>query len=557
MSWIPINEVPIYTPQRRRRLVVIGAGLAGLMIAHKVQHEFRVEDSIDLVIYEKNEDVGGTWYETRYLGAGLDVPSHVYTFRFAPNPNWSKFHVEREEVWNYIRETTTKFELDKHVEFKRKVVAAEWNGELGKWRVTTENTATREQSQELADIVVDCSGLLNKWRWPEIAGRENFKGHMVHSARWDEKHSYAGENVCIIGNGASGIQLLPQLVEATGGNKTVVNLIRNPTWILENFGLEFTPDGHNFTFSEEEKQKFRDQPQVHRQYRHDLELSSNKRFPGLHKDSPEQEALRIKVTESMKQRLGYDESLIAKLIPNYHVGCRKATPGMGYLECFASGRADVVIGRIARFTETGIVLEDGQELDFDAIICATGFDTSFDPTWKLTGLDGVELAGLWKEYGGAYAYFGVVLPQMPNYFIVNGPNAAAGHALILTGMATAVDYIFEWVLKLSRESIRSMVVKEKAIHDYNVYTQEFLKRMVWSDGGCGSWYKAGGAEGRVSALYGGSMLHYMEMMSKIRGEDFELEYDSANMFGFLGNGYSTLEARIRDEPDVDLAYYVR
>lgn len=280
-----------------------------------------------------------------------------------------------------------------------------------------------------------------------------------------------------------------------------------------------------------------------------METATNKRFPSLHKGSAEQKAFVEYVTGNMRRRLGNNPELIEKLIPKYDIGCRKATPGDGYLECFANKLADPIISGIKKFTETGIEFDDGAVLEVDSIVCATGFDTSFMPKWDLSGRNGARLEKIWKD--APYAYFSTALPEMPNYFMVNGPNSASGHALILTGMATVTDYISKWLMKMSQEGIKSIVVKKKAIDDYNTYTQEFLKRMVWS-GGCASWYKAGADPTKVTALYGGSMLQFKQIMSTLRPEDFEIEYLSANMFRFMGNGYCDIEVN-----GGDLAYYLK
>ncbi|KAK7208013.1 hypothetical protein BZA70DRAFT_272723 [Myxozyma melibiosi] len=543
-NWVPVFEEILYTPQRKLRIVCAGAGFSGLMLAHKIQHELKAEEFMDLQIYEKNAGIGGTWYETRYMGAALDVPAHMYTFQFEPYTEWSHFHVYRDEVLEYMNRTTKKYNLDKHVAFESRITSAHWSDEKAKWLIEVEK-ADRTIIKDEADVFVDCSGLLNKWRWPNVPGLQDFKGHIVHSANWDEDHDYEGERVAIIGNGASGIQILPQMVKKA---KYTANIIRSPTWIMSNFGAEFTPDGKNFKFTEEQKTEFRTKPETHRKFRHEMETATNKRFPSLHKDSKEQKAFVEYVTKNMHRRLGGDPELIEKLVPKYDIGCRKATPGDNYLECFANKLADPIIGGIKRFTETGIELDDGRRYEFDAIVCATGFDTSFMPKWDLSGRNGARLEKLWAE--APYAYFSTVLPEMPNYFMVNGPNSASGHALILTGMATVVEYISKWLNKMAEEGIKSIVVKKKSIDDYNVYTQEFLKRMVWS-GGCASWYKAGKDPNRVTALYGGSMLHFKKIMSAIRAEDFEIEYLSSNSFMFMGNGYCDIEVN-----GGDLAYYL-
>ncbi|TKA66995.1 hypothetical protein B0A49_04490 [Cryomyces minteri] len=541
-NWVPVLEQAVYTPTRKLRMVVVGAGYSGLMMAHKIKYQENMSDYIDLKIYEKNGDVGGTWLENRYPGVACDVPAHIYTFSFEPNPDWSSFYAQGPEIWEYIKRTTEKYHLDENVEFNSKVVVSMWDETSGKWKIQIDQNGKIINDE--ADILVNGSGILNKWRWPEIEGFRDFQGKILHSAAWDPSYDWSGKRVAVIGNGSSAIQIAPQIQRTAA---KVVNYIRSATWVSANFSADFTKDGKNFTYTEEEKQRFRDHPEELYDLRKKIEHGFNKFFYALQKDSPEQAAVYDIFKGMMKERLKGDEELCAKLIPDWGVGCRRLTPGDGYLEALQEKNCMPCFHEIVRFTEKGIETQEGVE-EFDLIICATGFDVSFCPYWKLKGRNGRLLEREWSD--NPEAYFGICAADHPNYFIFNGPNCPVGHGSLLAVMEWTAEYILRWTKKIAIEDIRSVSVRSDAVDDYNVYSQEFLKRTVWTTG-CRSWYKNGKVDGKVTAMYAGSILHYKEILDNIRGEDFEIDYNSKNRFRFMGNGMTQ-----REERGDDLSFYV-
>ncbi|KAI7585288.1 hypothetical protein KC343_g19603, partial [Hortaea werneckii] len=240
--------------------------------------------------------------------------------------------------------------------------------------------------------------------------------------------------------------------------------------------------------------------------------------------------------------------LAEKLIPTFRPGCRRLSPGDGYLEAFRLDHADMCWDPIERITERGIKTTTGEE-EFDLIVCATGFDTSFIPPFELVGHHGATLNERWAV--DPDAFFSVQVDGFPNYFIFNGPNCVISHGSVLTNGGFVSDYILRWVMKLASEDIKSMDVKPDSVSDFNVYTQEFLKRMAWADK-CRSWYKNGKEEGAVTGTYGGSFLHFKTLMENLGAEHFNFTYNSANRFRFLGNG----EAIGENQGMGDMAYYM-
>lgn len=445
------------------------------------------------------------------------------------------------------------------MQFNSRVSSTIWDDEAGKWNIQIQHNDTTQQ--DTADILINASGILNKWTWPSIPGLQSYRGKLVHSAAWDETLDWTNKRVAIMGNGSSAIQILPQMQPSAAH---ITTYVRSATWIASNFAAEFTPDGKNFQYSEAQKKEFREDPDALFRVRKTVEHGFNKQFLTFLRDSPEQAAAYQGFKETMEKRLRNDPSLCEKLIPSWQVGCRRITPGDGYLEALQEQNVSVEFWPIEEVAEKGIRTHKSTEAEeFDIIVCATGFDTTFSPSWELAGKDGIRLADQWRDI--PEAYFGICASNMPNYFIFNGPNCPVGHGSLLAAMDATADWVLRWCRKIAREDIkyvngytittitelmmfRSATVKPRAVSDYNAYTQEFHRhKTVWA-GGCSSWYKSGGT---VTAMYAGSVLHYKEILQEFRVEDFDIEYRSCNRFRFMGNGLT-----IRETSGGDLAYYV-
>ncbi|KAH0591669.1 hypothetical protein MHUMG1_10600 [Metarhizium humberi] len=537
---IPILEQAVFTP-RKLRVVCIGAGFSGLLLAYKWKHESN-QDIMDLQIYEKNTDVGGTWLENTYPGVACDVPAHIYTFPFEPNPDWSSFYANGSEIWQYIKRTAEKYALHEPIQFNSKVISAVWDEDSSQWKIRVDQQG--KIFETTADILINGSGILNQWRWPDIPGLHEFRGQLVHSADWKDDLDCTKKRIAIIGNGSSAIQILPQLQPQAA---QIVTYIRSPTWITTNFAADFTPEGKNFEYSDEQKARFRENPEELFQLRKKIEHGMNQFFHVLLADSPQQAGARELFQSEMEAKLKNNPTLCKLLIPKFEVGCRRLTPGEGYLEALQESNVKIRFDPIDKVEETGIISHAGDLDLFDIIICATGFDVSFRPSWKMIGRDGVNLAEQWKEV--PEAYFGICAPNMPNYFIFNGPNCPIAHGSLLSAMDATADYIMRWCRKISTEDIASIAVDADATADYNVYSTEFHNaKTVWT-GACSSWFKH--PTGKVTAMYAGNVLHYREILDRFRTEDFHVKYRSPNRFKFMGNGFT-----LRDEKGDDLAYYL-
>ena len=411
-EWIPMYRKPMRTPTRKLRIVAIGGGISSMNLAYKVYHEHQlIEKEIvsELCVYEAHEEIGGTWLVNTYPGVACDVPAHIYTFPFEPNPEWSAYYASGDEIWHYFKRTVEKYDLLRGVKCGHRVQKAEFDEESGKWKLEVKNKDGVVHDE--CDILVSAVGFLSNWRWPSIPGLHSFKGRLMHSAVWDHSFDSTGKRVAVIGNGSSGIQILPKIVDKS---THVTNFIRRPTYITPGLGSAVIGGAEQYHYSEEEKRHFRENPEELKKYRKKIQASSNRAFDMFVKDSNAQNAGRKATADQMKGKLNNNEELARKLTPEYEVGCRRATPGPGYLESFTRDDVSLVMEAIDSIEETGIRTADGKLHEFDAIVCATGFNVSHRPPWPLVGRGGLTLAEAWKDE--PTSYLSLCAAQFPNFF---------------------------------------------------------------------------------------------------------------------------------------------
>uniref|UniRef100_A0A8H7Y6L6 Uncharacterized protein n=1 Tax=Psilocybe cubensis TaxID=181762 RepID=A0A8H7Y6L6_PSICU len=531
------TTMPIHH-QRHLKVICIGAGASGLLMAYKMQRNF---ENYELMCYEKNDDISGTWYENRYPGCACDIAAHIYTWSFEPNPSWSSVYAGSEEIHNYFCRFSKKYNLSKFYKLRHLVTSCIWDDTRGGWDVEVTNLNDGSKFTDQCDILINGAGVLNTWKWPEIQGLHNFKGNLMHTANWDKSADLKGKNVGLIGNGSSAIQVLPNILPDA---KRVTTFFRGPTWVspVKNVVM----DQHFYT--DEERHLWEGDAQEHLKYRKKLENSLNKVFPMFLLKSERQQDLRVGMTEIMKGIIK-NEELEKKLIPSWAVGCRRMTPGVGYLEALVSDKVDISYGTVQQVTEGGVIGGDGKEYPLDVLICATGFDTSYLPRFSVIGANGVSMREAWAKE--PRSYMGVGTNGFPNYMMITGPNSPIGNGAVLVGMEAQADYICKMMDRWQTESIHSFSPKAEAVDEFLAHKDAFMKGTVWQQE-CRSWYKSNSITGKVTALWPGSSLHYLEAMKEPRYEDWDIKY-SGNRFSFLGNGYSQTEV----DPTADRGWYLR
>jgi cation diffusion facilitator CzcD-associated flavoprotein CzcO len=267
-----ILETPLGEP-RPVRIMCVGAGASGLNLAHRVDQYMH---NTELVIYEKNPEVGGTWFENRYPGCACDIPSHNYQFTWEPNPDWSTFYSKAPEILEYFKAVARKHDLYKYINLSHRVVSADWDESKSIWNLQIEDLATGEVKSDWGDFMITASGVLNNWRWPDIPGIHSFGGQLVHSANWDDSVDWRDKRVAVLGCGSSGVQIVAAIQPDVAHLTT---FIRTPTWITSGFAQSKAgPGGSNFSFSNKQKKQFREDPEAYLQYRKEVEQELNVRF---------------------------------------------------------------------------------------------------------------------------------------------------------------------------------------------------------------------------------------------------------------------------------------
>ncbi|CAG9943089.1 unnamed protein product [Clonostachys rosea f. rosea IK726] len=526
---------PIHT-ERHVRIICVGAGASGLLMAYKLQKHF---SNFSLQVYEKNPEVSGTWYENNYPGCACDVPSHNYTWSFEPKLDWSAVYPPAREIFEYFDGFANKYGLKQFIRTSHQVVGAYWNDTRGGYDVKVKDVATGNIVDDECDILINASGILNNWRYPAIPGLDKFKGTLLHTANWDDSVSLEGKTVGLIGNGSSGIQVLPAIREKC---KRVINFIREPTYVSPVQGLE------QHKFSAEELDKFANEKGTLTAYRKGIESGLNGQFGIFLKGTQVNQDTRAYMLQQMKEKLS-NEYLESKLIPDWSLGCRRLSPGVNYLESLTKPNVDVIYGEINAITEKGCLCDNGQEVELDILICATGFDTTFKPRFPVVNPSGANLQDKWATE--PESYMGVAASEFPNYLIFLGPNCPIGNGPVLCAIEAQADWMCKVIDRFQTTNISQFAPKEEAVRDFVQYKDWFMKGTVWNDP-CRSWYKGGRDGNKVLALWPGSALHYLEMMKDVRFDDLDIKY-AGNRFSFMGNGYSQTEL----DDTADWGYYIR
>ncbi|KAF2653519.1 FAD/NAD(P)-binding domain-containing protein [Lophiostoma macrostomum CBS 122681] len=525
---------PIHA-QRHVRIICIGAGASGLLMAYKLQRHFK---NFSLTVYEKNAEVSGTWFENRYPGCACDVPAHNYTWSFEPKLDWSAVYASSKEIFAYFNDFARKYGLHKFVKTRQQVSGAYWNKQRGGYDVEIKDLQNDQIVTDHCDILVNAGGILNNWQWPAIPGIDKYKGTLLHTANWDDKIDLSNRHVGLIGNGSSGIQVLPTIQPHV---QKVTTFIREPTWVSPVQGLE------QHVYSDKERLEFATKPNVLTEYRKNVERGLNGQFGIFLKGTNTNNETEAYFRNQMHDKL-QNEYLEERLIPNWHVGCRRLTPGVGYLESLGKDNVEVVYGEINEITERGCKCDNGNEYPVDVLICATGFNTSFKPRFPVVGPSGQNLQDIWKDE--ATSYFGLAAADFPNYLIFLGPNCPIGNGPVLSAIEQQADYMCKLIDRFQTNNIAQFAPKAEAIADFIAHKDQFMKATVWQDP-CRSWYKQR-PDGPITALWPGSTLHYIEALMEVRLDDWDIKYNG-NRFAWLGNGYSQTEL----DDTADWGYYIR
>ncbi|WP_205471555.1 NAD(P)/FAD-dependent oxidoreductase [Nocardioides sp. SYSU D00038] len=480
---------PTSTAPRHVDHLVVGAGFAGLCAAIKLQED----GETDFVVIERGPDVGGTWRDNTYPGAACDVPSQLYSFSFAPNPDWSMSFSPQPEIQAYLqrvaRESGT---LDRFV-FDTEVLEATWDDDDQTWTVeTTGGTWT-------ARTVIVGAGGLSEPRLPEIEGIEGFQGEVFHSARWDHDVSLAGKRVAVIGTGASAIQIVPE-VQKVAAHLDVYQ--RTAPYVIPR---------NDRRYGRLERTALRHVPGLQKLYRTAIYWGRESYVPAFTIEPriawPAKQLALANIRKGIK-----DPALREKVTPTYDIGCKRILISNTYYPALDADNCDLVTDPIAKVTGNAIVTADGTEREVDVLVVATGFFTTELPiTEHLTGRDGVTLAQRWRE-SGMSAYKGSTVPGFPNLFFIVGPNTGLGHSSMVFIIESQVSYIRDALRTMRASRYGAVEVREDAAASYNAALHRRMARTVWARGGCSSWYLD--AHGRNTTLWPRSTFTFRGLTSR-------------------------------------------
>ncbi|KAK5109891.1 hypothetical protein LTR62_006498 [Meristemomyces frigidus] len=532
-----IREEP-YGTKRRLRVVLMGAGASTLNFLKKAEEKM---SNLTITVYEKNRDVGGTWFENRYPGCACDIPSVNYQFSWKIKL-WTHFYSYSPEIWEYLKEIYEENDfVNKYVKLQHQIEHAEWDRKAAVWRFKVKNLTTGELVDDEAEFFINAGGVLNHFKWPDLPGLQNFKGKLMHSAAYEEGYPLEGKRVAVVGAGSSGVQIVSKISKTAGH---VFHWIRSPIWITAGFAQTWAgKEGGNFEYTDEQLEYLQKNPRKYLEYRKQIENELNQRFKFIIKGSQEAHDAREFSYKQMAKHLKNDPRLVGKIIPkNFNPGCRRPTPAPGYLEALVAPNATIFTDALGTITAKGFLDHEGKEHEVDVMICATGFDTSWRPRFPLLNGSGVDLRDFWSNE--VVSYLSIGIPTYPNHFTFCGPYGPLGHGSFMPLIEIWTQYMFDVIEKAQVENIKSFTPRLDVSQQFRQHADLFLKRTAWTSA-CRSWFKQGKVDGQA-AIYPGSRLHFFHLLEKVRYEDFEMEYWDENRFAFLGNGFDTREFDGRD-----------
>ncbi|HEU5108211.1 MAG TPA: NAD(P)/FAD-dependent oxidoreductase, partial [Micromonosporaceae bacterium] len=444
-------------------VAIIGSGFGGLGMAIRLGRA----GIDDYVVLERADDVGGTWRDNSYPGCACDVPSHLYSFSFAPNPDWSRTFSPRAEIWAYLRRCADRFGVTPKIRFGADVRAVTWEPARRRWLVeTTAGDLT-------ADVVVAASGGLSEPAIPALPGLADFAGTAFHSARWRHDHDLTDRNVAVIGTGASAIQFVPRIQPAVGALHVFQ---RTPPWIIRKGDRAITGL---------ERRAYRAAPALQRLSRYGVYAARESQVVVFRHPRVARLAQRIALRH-LRDSVP-DPALRAKLTPEYTFGCKRVLPSNDYLPALTRSNVELVTEPIARVRPHAVVTADGRERPVDTIIFGTGFRVTDPPiAHRVRGVDGRTLVETWGD--SMRAHLGTMIAGFPNFFMLSGPNTGLGHTSVVLMIEAQIGHVLDALAFLRERGYAALAPRPGAQAAYSARIDAGLAGTVWNAGGCASWY---------------------------------------------------------------------
>ncbi|MCI0152024.1 NAD(P)/FAD-dependent oxidoreductase [Paraburkholderia sediminicola] len=476
------QQAQVFAQDFMHEVVIVGSGFGGLCMGARLK-----EAGINnFVILEKDEALGGTWRVNHYPGAACDVPSHLYSFSFAQNADWTRKFPPRDELWAYTQRVAEELGLVPHVRLNTALEGAEYDEARGGWTIRT------SQGTLSSRLLVTSVGALGRPSIPKLPGLESFSGKMFHSSQWDHDYDLRGKRVAVVGTGASAIQFVPEIV----GKVAHLDLYqRTPPWILPR------PDRRITGF---ERWLLANVKPLQWLYRGLQYLQYETRFLSF-SAMPRLNALaQRQAMRHLRRQVPDNPALRARLTPDYRIGCKRILLMNDYYPAVRQPHVDVLTCGIQEIRPNGILGRDGVERPVDAILFGTGFDVehALGPI-DVRGRDGVSLRE--RANGGLEAYKGCTIAGFPNFFMITGPNTGLGHNSMIYMIESGVNYVMDAIHTMRRNGYRTVEVRADVQARYNEGIQKRLKGTVWNSG-CKSWYLA--ANGKNHTLWPGFAIAY-------------------------------------------------
>ncbi|NKX89981.1 flavin-containing monooxygenase [Nocardia coubleae] len=450
---------------RHVRIIIVGSGLSGVGAAVRLSQQGHT----DFLVLERGPDVGGTWRVNTYPGAGCDVPSQLYSYSFALNPNWTRSFSPQAEIERYIRDVSERFGVrDKHI-FDCEMTAARWNDTDGRWEIHT------SRGQFTADVVVSAAGVLAEPNLPDIKGMSSFEGEIFHSARWNHESTLAGKRVAVIGTGSSAVQIIPSIAPEVASLDVYQ---RTATWVMPHLGRRYTAV---------ERFAFRRIPGFQRLVRAMIYLL-REIFVVFQAKYP-RAAVLLELVGRVKMFLEIrDPQVRRKVLPAHRLGCKRMLVSNRFYPALDRDNVDLVTDSIAEVRANSIVTEDGTEREVDAIVLCTGFQVSDSPTYNLyVGRDGRTLSEI-GEAEGYRNYKGTTVANFPNLFFMLGANSGLNYTSLIYIMESQFRYLISALETMEQRGLRTVEVRKDAEEEYNRGIQRKMAKTVWATGGCRSWF---------------------------------------------------------------------
>jgi cation diffusion facilitator CzcD-associated flavoprotein CzcO len=482
--------------RRHVRVGIVGAGFAGLGMAIKLKQAG--ED--DFIVWEKDADIGGTWWANTYPGCQCDIPSHLYSFSFALNPNWGRTYATQPEIERYIQGVANDYDLRPHIHTSCAVTDARWEEDADRWHVTTED------GEYTASVLVAAPGPLSEPSIPQIEGLDTFEGTTFHTANWNHEHDLTGRRVAVVGTGASAIQAVPEIQPRV---ESLTIFQRTPPWVVPHRDRPIT---------DTERRIYNALPQLQRAVRTGVYFGRELLVPGLVYRPKLMNVVQTMATKHLSKQVR-DSELRRKLTPGYAIGCKRILPSNRWYPAITRPNVDLVTAGIDHVRPDGIIDADGELHQVDTIIFATGFHvTDIRIAHRITGTDGATLDEHWD--GSPQAYRGTAVASFPNLFFLVGPNTGLGHNSIIFMIEAQVQYILDALRHMEDTTTARVEVKPHAQRAYNEAIQRKLADSVWNTGGCSSWYLD--RNGRNATIWPDFTFRFWGRMRRFDPQAYEL-----------------------------------